>query len=475
LLLLALLARLVSMALLPLTDPTEGRYAQVAQEMALSGDWVTPRVWMNEAHIPFLGKPPLFFWLAAGTMKVAGVSAFAARAPSLLAAVALLGLLYVVLDRYAARGAGAVAALATATCGFFYAVAGSVATDMALCACVAGSQLAYFAFLSEREPSVRSRWSLLVFLLLGLGFIAKGPVALALFGLPVLIWTARWRAWRTLRDHRWLQGALIFTLVAAPWYVACEAHNPGFLKYFFINENLLRFITPEYGDQYGVGHQYPRGSAIAMFAGAAAPWCLVPLVAAARDRARFPLRRAPDRLASFLGWCFLAAVLFWCLARQLLITYLLPAVPLFAAWLTCVMRDKPCAWPRMRGAAAALLAAQALVAVVCSFALRDVATARGAVDVAREYARRSSLQAPLIFERRTPYSALFYARGWVVPHPKEELSATLARLPGEGKALVVLRERQAQKLTGLRGWRAERVGGRGGWMIAAVERAPTAP
>jgi 4-amino-4-deoxy-L-arabinose transferase-like glycosyltransferase len=32
---------------------TEGRYAQVAQEMAVTGDWVTPRVWMNEGYFLF--------------------------------------------------------------------------------------------------------------------------------------------------------------------------------------------------------------------------------------------------------------------------------------------------------------------------------------------------------------------------------------------------------------------------------------
>ena len=82
----ALLARCAAMCLLPLTDPTEGRYAQVSQEMVATGDWVTPRIWMNETHLPFMGKPPLFFWFAAGAMKLFGVNEFAARLPSLAAA-----------------------------------------------------------------------------------------------------------------------------------------------------------------------------------------------------------------------------------------------------------------------------------------------------------------------------------------------------------------------------------------------------
>lgn len=45
------------------------------------------------------------------------------------------------------------------------------------------------------------------------------------------------------------------------WFAACELRNPGFLPYFFVNENFLRFITPDYGDAYGNGHVYPRGAA----------------------------------------------------------------------------------------------------------------------------------------------------------------------------------------------------------------------
>lgn len=467
-LVLAVFARALAMAILPLTDPTEGRYAQVSQEMALSGDWVTPRVWMNETHLPFLGKPPLFFWAAACAMKLVGVNAFAARLPSLLSAAFLLVLVYVVLARYASRGAGLLGVLVATTCGFFFAVAGSVATDVALSACVGGSLLAYFAFLSEADPTVRGRWSLLVFFLLGLGFLAKGPVALVLFGLPVLVWTIRWRAWDTLRGHRWLAGVLLFLLVAVPWYVLCELRNPGFLKYFFINENFLRFVTHEYGDAYGTGHQYRRGTSVLMFLGATAPWSLYALWRAYRDRLFSPERRGADRMASFLFIGFAAGTLFWCLARQLLITYLLPMVPLFAVWLVWVTRDKPSVWRRMRQAAAVMLVVLAVGTAGSGLFLKDVETARGIVRQARRYAAQRAFAGPLVFERQTPYSALFYARGWAVPHPKEELRKSLSQLRQAGSALVVVRSKQRAKLDVLPTGSVERLAESGGWLLVKV-------
>ena len=97
------------------------------------------------------------------------VNAFAHGVPSLLAALALCVLHYV-MERYGGKGSGLFSVMVTASCGFFFAVRGVVAIDVLLSACVAGSLLAYFAFTCETSRAIRKRWSLLVFALLALGF-----------------------------------------------------------------------------------------------------------------------------------------------------------------------------------------------------------------------------------------------------------------------------------------------------------------
>ncbi len=471
----AFAARALTMALLPVMDSTEGRYAQVAQEMTLTGDWVTPRVWMYGDHLPFMGKPPLFFWASAAAMRLFGISAFAARLPSLLATLALLWLLHHVMERYGGKGSGPLSVLVTATCGFFFAVSGVVALDMLLCACVAGSLLAYFAFICEPSRRIRGRWSLAVFGLLALGFLTKGPVAVALFGLPVLLWTLRWRQWELLRDHRWVPGILLFFAVTAPWFTVCEQHNPGFLKYFFLNENLLRFVRHEYGDAYGNGHLYPRGSALWMFLAAAAPWSLLALWRLLRERPFLRSLTPADKRDSFLLIGFSAGVLFWCLARQLLITYTLPLVPLFAAWFALTTRNDAALRQRITRATPILLALMGVTSLAVIPFLQDTATTRHAVRHARQYAAAHALAEPLLFARKTPYSALFYARGWVVPHPKETLAATLARSrQTERGALVIANRRQASELDALPAQSVERVATLGEWEVAHV-RFPLAP
>src|SRR5262249_56289855 len=63
--------------------PDEGRYTDIARWMAGSGDWLIPR--MN--GLPFIQKPPLYFWLEAAAIGTVGASPFTARFVSLASTV----------------------------------------------------------------------------------------------------------------------------------------------------------------------------------------------------------------------------------------------------------------------------------------------------------------------------------------------------------------------------------------------------
>ena len=74
-----------------LVGPDEPRYAWIARDMAETGDWVTPRLYGK----PWFEKPVLYYWGAALSFKLFGVSEVAARLPcafaALLATLALPG------------------------------------------------------------------------------------------------------------------------------------------------------------------------------------------------------------------------------------------------------------------------------------------------------------------------------------------------------------------------------------------------
>ena len=76
-----LILRLLTMWVIPLTDTTEARYAEIARKMLETGNWVTPQ---HDYGVPFWAKPPLSTWLSAASMGLFGVNELAARLPSLL-------------------------------------------------------------------------------------------------------------------------------------------------------------------------------------------------------------------------------------------------------------------------------------------------------------------------------------------------------------------------------------------------------
>jgi 4-amino-4-deoxy-L-arabinose transferase-like glycosyltransferase len=80
----------VASAFINLTDPTEARNATIGRDMAINGNFITPMIWSSGRHVPYLGKPPLHFWMIAASVNIFGENEFAVRFPSFLSAFFLL-------------------------------------------------------------------------------------------------------------------------------------------------------------------------------------------------------------------------------------------------------------------------------------------------------------------------------------------------------------------------------------------------
>src|SRR5690606_22650450 len=144
------LARLVSMAVLPLMDTTEARYAEIARKMVVLGDWITP--WADD-NLPFWGKPPLSFWLTAATLFSFGVSEFSARIPHFLCALFIGFLVWDMALRQEGRRAAVLAISVLAGSALFLVSSGAVMADMAL---VLGTTAALYGFWTGIHGSTSS-------------------------------------------------------------------------------------------------------------------------------------------------------------------------------------------------------------------------------------------------------------------------------------------------------------------------------
>jgi 4-amino-4-deoxy-L-arabinose transferase-like glycosyltransferase len=335
-----LAVRLFTMAAYPVMDTTEARYAEIARHMLDSGDWLMPQI---EQGVPFWGKPPLFAWLTAASFKLFGLSEFAARLPHFLLGLATLWLVALAGRRELAPGSGWLPALILASTPLFFVASGAVMTESGLLLATTLGMLGFWFCTQRNEPA----WGWIFFAGLGLGMLAKGPVAPVLTLLPLFMWLLITRRWRSLRRLPWLSGSLLALVVCLPWYLLAERHSPGFLAYFLVGEHLLRFIQPGWmGDLYGNAHREPPGMIWLLWFQATAAWGLLFVFALARQARRArrkesgpPVARDPWR--SYLLCWVIAPLLFFTFSGNILWTYVITGLPALALLLSGNGQSRP--------------------------------------------------------------------------------------------------------------------------------------
>jgi 4-amino-4-deoxy-L-arabinose transferase-like glycosyltransferase len=316
-----ILLRLVSFGWLAIADPTESRYAEVAKRMYESHDWVTPRLYMQGELVPYWGKPPLHFWLTAASYKLFGVSEWSSRLPSIIAGLIMLFAVFRFAGRLWNSRIAWLATIILGSSGLFFVLWGASVVDVTLSAAVTVAMVSFpLAFTAEKQK--KTLWTICLFIALAVATLTKGLVAPAIAVISIGLW---WFLQKrpSLRDFPWISGTLLFLLITVPWFVVEELKTPGFLKYFIVNEHLLRFLTHDYGDRYGSGHMYPRGTIWGMLIAMYLPWTIF-LASAGYRRWKSPKSEKNTIWFSYVLIWGLTPAIFFTLSRQILGTYLLP-------------------------------------------------------------------------------------------------------------------------------------------------------
>jgi len=296
----------------------EPRYAQVAREMLDHHDWVTPAL----AGHPWLEKPPLYYWQAMLAYSIFGVSDFAARVPSAVDSTLLVIAVYLFFRKFR-RGVEVDAALITASCAGIVGYARAASMDMPLAAAFSIGMLAWWAW---RESGTRLHLAVF-YLCLGLGMLAKGPVAPLLAAVTILLFTIAVREMRLITRTLWFPGILLFGAVAVPWYVAVQARNPQFFHEFILQHNLARFSTNLYH------HPEPFWYYIPVTVLGLLPWIVFVAAAFVESlRVWWAERRSAitDLQLQFriFSCCWLVVpVVFFSASQSKLPGYILPAIP----------------------------------------------------------------------------------------------------------------------------------------------------
>jgi len=460
--------RLATLGFYPLMDSTESRYGEIARKMLETGDWIMPQA---DYGVPFWGKPPLSMWLSAASMGVFGVGEFGARLPSLLLTLAC-GALVWRLGMRDGRDAALWALAAYATTGLTFVAAGAVMTDAALLLGTTLSMAGFWRAVDAEDAS--PQWASLTFFGgLAVGLLAKGPVAVVLTLMPIVAWalvTRRWRdAWTRLP---WVGGTLLTALVVVPWYWAAERAAPGFLEYFIVGEHWNRFVHPGWqGDLYGAAHARPRGTIWLFALVAALPWSVPALAWAGRAAVsrRADLRRlVRDPWLAYLTAWTLAPMVFFTVSGNVLITYVLPAMPAFALLVAALWRPAAGVAKPLRNDVRHMVVAGVVLCLLLVGALisqqRRFEVELSHKALLRAYAgSRTSAAQRLIYVGTRPYSAEFYSAGRAVR--VADVAALRPYLDDPTPDFIVLQARDAASLPDALRARLERVGDFGDYTL----------
>ena len=223
-----------------LLEPDEGRFAQIGREMAASGDFLVPRL----NGIEQFYKPPLVYWVSALGYRIFGVTEWVARLPSALAFAGVLWLTGWMGWRLGGRKVGWMAALILASMVEPYALGRQITLDMSLTFWVTAA----LACLVGVGTGVQGKGvGYLFFLCMGLGFLAKGPMAwvVPLSGAIPWVWVARKSGERVILP--WRNGALLTLGLAMSWFVVVCLRYPELWNYFLGYELVERFASTTHG------------------------------------------------------------------------------------------------------------------------------------------------------------------------------------------------------------------------------------
>ncbi len=223
-----------------LLHPDEGRYAEIAREMAATGDWVTPRV--NE--LKYFEKPPFQYWVTAAAYRAFGVNEWTARLWPALAG--FLAVVSIGCAGYALGGAalGAYAGLALAATFMHAAISQIVTLDAGLSSFLAlGFAGLVIAQRPETAAGARRTWMWVAWAALAGATLSKGLIGVVLPGGALVVYTALTRDFALWRRLHLASGLALYLALTAPWFVAVARANDEFLRFFFVHEHFERFLT----------------------------------------------------------------------------------------------------------------------------------------------------------------------------------------------------------------------------------------
>lgn len=222
-----------------LFTPDEGRYSEVAREMVATGDYVTPRL----NGVAFLDKPALYYWLQASAIQLFGLKEWSLRFwPAFMGVLGAL-ITYLAGNFLFNRRTGFISGLILATCPLYYGAAHYANLDLEVAVLIGNSLL--FFLMSTQLPLGKWRSASLItaYCFAGLAFLTKGLIGIVFPAMVMGSWIIILNRWSIIKRMHLIIGLILFACITTPWYVLAQKANPEFLHFFFVTQQVTRFLT----------------------------------------------------------------------------------------------------------------------------------------------------------------------------------------------------------------------------------------
>jgi 4-amino-4-deoxy-L-arabinose transferase-like glycosyltransferase len=298
----------------------EGRYAEMAREMFLTGDWITPRY----NGYKYFEKPPLQTWANALSFAWFGIGEWQARLYTALAGFAGVLLIGYTGARVFNAATGLFAAVVLASAPYWYLMGHFNTLDMGLSLWM---ELTLCALLLAQRPGLATReqrlWMWLVWASMALAVLSKGLVGLILPGAVLVLYTLIARDWAIWKRLYLVSGLIVFFVIVTPWFLLVQDRNPEFFNFFFIVQQFRRYLTPEQ-NRPGAFYYFVPVLIVGFL-----PWLSV-TVQSARHALRMPRQANGFSPVTMLFVWTVFIFLFFSASHSKLLSYTLPIAPAIA-------------------------------------------------------------------------------------------------------------------------------------------------
>lgn len=292
----------------PLFVPDEGRYAEIAREMLITKDFITPRL---NGYIYF-EKPPFFYWLSSLSLAIFGAKEWALRLPNALLAISGILLTFLIAKKLFTRRAAWFSSCILGTSLLYFSSAHYINVDMSVSIFMMGC---LYCFMIDAAIGL--------YIFAALAVLAKGLIGIVLTGAVIIAWLIWTRALPKFKRFLSIKGIAVFLLIALPWHILAQLKNPDFFNFYIIEQHFIRYL-------HGTDHlRTPKWALLSFLMVGLFPWTFWALTAFFKEAKAIFTKKASPIILFLVLWIAIIYSFFQ-LSFTVLVGYILPVLPAFA-------------------------------------------------------------------------------------------------------------------------------------------------